>query len=93
MVYQSVKEVVDAVLKWCRINFPRNYASEFYVGITNDPQRRWREHGQVTPFGIFECKNREIAAKAEQQLVNEHDFQGGTGGGEEDSRFLYCYKR
>lgn len=64
----------------------------WYVGITDDPQRRLLEHS-VDPDGIYKwarCTSSEIARSVEEALLNL-GCDGGPGGGDDLSDYVYAY--
>lgn len=73
----------------------KKYYSDFYIGITNDVQRRlFTEHNvdKDNAWWIY----REAIDKKTAQLVEEHylneGMEGDTGGGTNDSTYVYCYE-
>lgn len=73
----------------------KGYYSDFYIGITNDVERRlFGEHNvsKDKSWWIYS----EAADKATAQAVEEYyldkGMKGDTGGGNEDTTFVYCYE-
>lgn len=73
----------------------KNYYSDFYIGITNDVDRRlFGEHNvdKNHSWWIY----RTAVDKATAQAVEEHflseGMKGETGGGTEDTIYVYCYE-
>lgn len=66
----------------------------YYAGITDNPQRRLGEH-QVDPangkYSWAQCATDAISRDAER-ILHEIGYEGGTGGGDELSVFVYAYK-
>lgn len=73
----------------------KEYYSDFYIGITNDVERRmFGEHNvsKENAWWIW-C---EALDKAGAQEVEEYflakGMQGNTGGGNNDTIYVYCYE-
>ena len=71
-----------------------NY-SAYYVGITNDVERRLfnehkvdREHGKW----IYRTATSDTVARDVEQYFLNKGCKGGSGGGDESSIIVYCYK-
>jgi hypothetical protein len=67
--------------------------SNFYVGITDNPMRRIHdEHeiGQAIPYFFKEAENTETARMIERYFI-DHGCDGGEGN--EDSVYIYAYKK
>ncbi|MCY4142141.1 MAG: hypothetical protein OXG08_00435 [Gammaproteobacteria bacterium] len=68
--------------------------SDFYVGITNDVERRlFEEHEldeQSDDYESFDFESVDLARKAERVYLNQ-GLKGDTGGGNEDSSIVYIY--
>ena len=84
---------IDAHLQ----NSPKGFYSDFYIGITNDVERRlFGEHNVNKKQGAAWWIVREAINKATAQAVEEYyldkGMQGDTGGGNEDTTFVYCYE-
>lgn len=82
---------IDAHLQKSR----KGYYSDFYVGITNDIERRlFGEHNVDRNNGWWiycEAINKATAQEVEEYYLNK-GMKGDTGGGNEDSTFVYCYE-
>ena len=72
----------------------KSYYDEFYIGITNDPQRRLAEHN-VDPhtgrFVWYEATNKTTAQTVEEYFLSK-GMKGDTGGGQLNSTYVYCYE-
>lgn len=67
---------------------------DFYVGITNDPDRREDEHN-ANFLGLVKCKSEAEAKELETEL-NGKGFDTGSrpaNGGKKDTKFVYVYKK
>lgn len=69
------------------------YHSDFYIGITNNIERRLSEHNVDANdcIKIMEATNKDEAEMAETTLIH-CGLKGGTGGGTDDTNFVYCYR-
>lgn len=75
----------------------RECYGNFYIGITNDLDRRlFVEHNVSRKDGSAWWIYCEAADKATAQAVEEYyldkGMKGDTGGGTDDSTFVYCYE-
>lgn len=70
-----------------------NPAGSYYVGITSNPNQRLSAHS-VLPGKSISCEADDIesARLIEDYFVNKFGTDGGSGGGDEKSIFIYCYK-
>lgn len=88
--YHEIIEKVDQHLN----KSGKNYYSEFYIGITNEPERRlFNEHGvskEESWWIYIPANNAATARKVEQYYLNK-GMRGGNGGGNDNSIFVYCY--
>ena len=69
-------------------------ADRFYAGITNAPQQRLRAH-RVDPKGdytFFQASSDSVARAVERYLVDQVGCEGGSGGGDSSSTYLYIYR-
>lgn len=68
--------------------------SDFYVGITNDVERRLREHH----VEAHQClKILEATSKSEAEIAENFLIRAGLnghpgGGGQDDTNIVYCYQ-
>ena len=66
-----------------------------YIGITNDVERRLFNEHNVSKKGAWwiyrEADSKDIAQAVEEYFL-EKGMQGDTGGGNEDSVYVYCYE-
>ena len=70
-------------------------SSSWYIGITNNPNNAlFVRHNvqRVDPWAHFRCLNAQIARKVEEYLLLTLGAQGDTGGGDDDSIYVYAYK-
>lgn len=94
MVGKSFNDVVkflDAALS----ETGKGVYSEFYVGITDDIDRRlFQEHNvdrEKNWWSYTTAATKEIAEMVEQYYLDK-GMHGDTGGGTRESRIVYCYK-
>lgn len=75
-------------------NYPGRPHSDFYVGITNDLDRRLSDHrvAREDCLRILRATNYNEAHIAESTLINMHQMTGNVGGGANDSVWVYCYE-
>lgn len=85
--------IVNAIDKHLSIS-GKKYYSDFYVGITkNVEQRLFHEHNvsKENSWWIYRiAQSDEIARQVEQHYL-DLGMRGAPGGGDEDSRVVYCY--
>ena len=71
--------------------------SDWYVGIASAPkQRLFNDHSvdEKNGFWIYhETENSNSARDIEDYLINTLGTDGGTGGGDYSSRYVYAYKK
>ena len=69
--------------------------SNYYVGITNDINRRLFDEHNVSEqkdYWIYRtADSKSVAQKVEEYFLNL-GMQGDTGGGSEDTTYVYCYE-
>lgn len=87
------EEIIYTIDQHLRVSGKRSY-SDFYVGITNDVNRRlFHEHNvnRETMWWIYcPANTKEIAQEVEQYYLR-CGMQGNAGGGTDDSLYVYCY--
>ncbi len=88
----SAQEIADAIYK--HLNGNSEYG-KFYIGITNDIERRlFNEHSvsKDNDWWIYlEATSKTSAQKVEEHFLNK-GMQGDTGGGNDYSVYVYCYR-
>lgn len=71
--------------------------SEWYTGITSDPEKRlFTEHGVDKENNYWICRqaiNNTTARNIEEYFVKVLHTDGGSGGGDETTVFVYIYKK
>lgn len=73
----------------------KKFYSNFYVGITNDVQRRlFNEHNVSKERGwwIYRAADSKSIAQEVEEYFLDKGMEGDTGGGTEDSVYVYCYE-
>jgi hypothetical protein len=71
--------------------------SDWYVGIASDPrQRLFNDHNvdEGNGYWIFrECESSSVAREIEEYFINTLGTDGGFGGGDYTSRYVYAYTK
>ena len=90
-LYRFVRRIMDSLKNE---GYPVE-VQDFYVGITNDVDRRlFEEHlldEETDSFRVEQFNTVEDAREVEAFFLNEMGLDGGAGGGEDDSVFVYIY--
>lgn len=72
----------------------RRYYNEFYVGVTNDPERRmFMEHRVSKDKQWYICLTADtsnIAREVEKHYL-DLGMRGAAGGGDDSARYIYAY--
>lgn len=92
----SKQEAIDAIISHIR-RFGQS--SDWYVGITNDPDRREREHRNsdypgLEHFAYLEVDSREVAHAIEHYICKRYKTINSCtiGGARSDSKYVYVFK-
>ena len=68
----------------------------WYIGIAADAEDRlFSDHKVRKSKDAWICKEAStsrVARKVEAYLIKEHNAQGGSGGGDENTRTVYAYQ-
>jgi len=71
--------------------------SDWYVGIASDPRDRlFNDHNVSKDNGqwIFrECEDSAVARDVEDYFVNTLGTDGGLGGGDNTTKYVYAYRK
>ena len=71
-------EILTAIMK--RVNGSKDVdLSLWTIGVTDDPERRYQEHGKPKHWLCWEADTEEQARAVESFLI-EKGMKGGTGG-------------
>lgn len=93
MAGRSFDEIVSFFDRHIATSGKRFY-SDFYVGITNDVDRRlFQEHNvdRDTMWWVYStADSKDTAQKVEEHYLGM-GMKGSTGGGTDESRVVYCY--
>ena len=91
----TAQQIADAIYEHLKKDVDGNNYGKFYIGITNDIDRRLFSEHNVPRNGHWRI-HREAINKEHAQAVEEHflakGMKGDTGGGNDDSVWVYCYK-
>lgn len=92
----STKEEIIDDIKSYIIKREGGY-SKWYVGIAEDAQKRlFEDHGvreEGNPWIYRTANSSSIAREVEEYFVNVMGTDGGLGGGGEDTKMVYAYKK
>ena len=79
------------------IHMERSPYSDWYVGIAKNPHiRLFQEHKvemRNSWWIIRKAKNSEDARNVEKLIINTYGTDGDSGGGDEESVYVYAYKK
>lgn len=93
MAGRSFDEIVNFFDQHLATSGKRFY-SDFYVGITNDVNRRlFQEHNvnkETMWWAYSTASSKEVAGKVEKYYLDK-GMKGNTGGGTNESCIVYCY--
>ena len=93
MAAQSFEQIVSFFDEHLR-NSGRRFYSEFYIGITNDVNRRlFQEHNvnRKTMWWVYStATSKDVAERVEKYYLGK-GMRGDTGGGTPESTIVYCY--
>lgn len=88
------EEIIAAVKNYFDLNVYSDY-SDYYVGITNDVDRRlFSEHNVSKKEDCWiwcPANNKAVAQNVEEYFL-DLGMEGDTGGGTEESKIVYSYK-
>lgn len=91
MHFEQIKADFLKHMHTCGGSYP-----SWYVGITNDAQRRlFAEHGVNKDSGVWifrTADSSETARRAEQYFISL-GMDGGTGGGDHTAKVVYAYRK
>lgn len=88
------EEIIAKITEYFSFNAFSDY-SDYYVGITNDVNRRlFSEHNvsEKKDYWVWcQAENKEIAKEVEEYFL-DLGMEGDTGGGTDETVVVYCYK-
>lgn len=90
----DVRTIINKIDNHLKVGGGQFY-QDFYVGITNDPERRlFKEHKVLkdNAWWIYSKADTSDIAKEVEKHYLELGLRGGTGGGDNDATFVYCYR-
>lgn len=88
------EEIITAIKQHFGLTFFSDY-SDYYVGITNDVDRRlFSEHNvsEKTDFWIWRPADSKAVAQEVEEYFLALGMDGDTGGGTDESKIVYSYK-
>jgi len=88
-----MQQIINKILAYIRQN--GGVLSEWYVGITDDPEKRlFTEHSVQKKDGawIYRDAGTSIVARVIEQNLFEKGCDGGPGGGDDNTCYVYAYK-
>ncbi len=89
------QDIINNIYKY--IQNSKTYIYEWYVGITDDPTKRLFTDHQVnkeSDYWIYrKCSSTYEARSIEEYFINTLKTDGGSGGGNENSVFVYAYHK
>lgn len=92
---QSIIQVIKDYIANCDGSYPS--WNKWYVGITSDPRNRlFKDHRVDENKGGWihdTAENSFIAREVETYFVNSLGTDGGPGGGDHTTRFVYAYRK
>ena len=91
---KTAKEIITDIDAHLQKSSAKNY-SDFYIGITKNKEGRLHGDHNAPEKGHWfisrKAINDEEARKVEAHFLNKR-MDGGDGGGDDESVFVYCYR-
>lgn len=88
----TVEERVKDFIKRAELNGGK--LSDYFCGMTNNPERRRREHGALKLLGSTKCSDKDCARDLMRQLAKAgFDVNKDIMSGQDDSVHVYMYKK
>ncbi len=91
----KTSETIVKEIKSYISGYTGKYYSDYYAGITKDPQERlFSDHNVDKENGCWifrKAKDIDNARNGEKTLLDK-GIKGGEGGGDDKSIFVYCYQ-
>lgn len=88
----AIRQAIDSHLE-CS---PKQYYSDFYIGITDNIEERLFGFHRVPRSGHWfiwrPADSADVARRIEKYYLDK-GMDGGTGGGDGDTRYVYCYEK
>lgn len=92
----SPKETIKSEIRACIQKYGGPY-SGWYVGIASDPkQRLFSDHNVDEKNGAWifvESESSSAAREVESYFINIVGTDGGSGGGDYSTKYIYVYKK
>lgn len=92
---KSKEEIIKDINAYFGLSSKTDY-SKYYVGITCEVKRRlFTEHAvdKDKDGWIYRIANSKACAQEIEEHFLEKGMDGDTGGGNDDSTIVYCYKK
>ena len=88
-VINSVRSIIEEINTYIGGRY-----SSYYVGITDDPERRLFVEHNVPQNGdwVYKQSDSDESARAVENHFLDLGCQGGPRGGSDDSTYVYAYK-
>ena len=90
---KDYQTIVDEIMKHLE-GSGKKYYSDFYIGITNDVDRRlFDEHNVSRDYSwwIYRTAKDSVTAREVEKHFLELGMRGGESGGNDTSNIVYCY--
>lgn len=91
---KTTKEIISDIKSHLACS-NKQYYSDFYIGITNDVDRRlFGEHNvdKDRSWWIYRTAIDKIAAQLAEEYFLSKGMKGASGGGTKDTIYVYCYE-
>lgn len=91
----SEQQIHNEIMKYIHDD-GQNYGS-WYVGISSDPRKRlFIDHNvqEKDSWWIYrKAESPQNARNVEEFIINKYKTDGGIGGGDEFTKYVYAYKK
>lgn len=92
MAAETNQELHDAIIAFIRKN--GGIYTQYYLGITADARKRlFTDHlvPENKPWIYGEAISADAARELEAFMIDKYKFDGGPGGGDNTTKFVYAY--